>query len=89
MPGKSSDALTLVRRLQALDAALASPDGLHIPTAAREHGVSAKTIQRDLSLLRELGHPHRQERVIGDGPGNHGAEHRHWYADRRRRLFAR
>jgi predicted DNA-binding transcriptional regulator YafY len=89
MHGKSSDALTLIRRLQSIDASLASSAGLHILTAALQHGVSAKTIQRDLALIRDLGHPHRQKRLSGDGPGNHGDEHRHWYTDRRRRLFAR
>ncbi len=60
-----------------------------LSSQAREHGVSAKTIQRDLSLIRELGHASWQRRAQGDGPGNQGAEHRHWYADRRHRLFAR
>lgn len=87
MPGKSSDAATLIRRLQALDAALASLDGLHIQTAAQEHGVSAKTIQRDLALLRELGHPHMQERQSGDGRGNQGDRHVHRYSPSVPRMF--
>lgn len=86
MPARNPN-LTLIRRLQAIDAALASPDGVHLTTAAAEHGVSPKTIARDLALLRELGHEHEQWRERGDGPGNHGGWHVHRYVGPGR-LFA-
>jgi transposase len=42
-------------RLMDLDAALASPDGLHIETAATRHGVNPRTVKRLVALIRGTG----------------------------------
>jgi hypothetical protein len=38
-----------------MDEALASPCGLHVPTFAKEWGVSIRTVDRDIATFRELG----------------------------------
>jgi hypothetical protein len=38
-----------------LDAALASPEGLHVPTFAKAWGVSIRTVDRDIVTFRDLG----------------------------------
>jgi hypothetical protein len=47
-------ALDILKRWQALDAALAG-EGLHVAAFARGAGVSPKTVYRDLEVFRELG----------------------------------
>lgn len=51
-----------IRLLMAIDAALASTDGLHVPTFAQTHNRSPKTIMRALASLTEIGHAHTSER---------------------------
>ena len=68
-----------IKRLQAIDDALASGDGLHVVTMAGELKVSTKTVRRDMDVLRDLGHATRIVEIDG--------RTKHQYADRRRRLF--
>ena len=51
-----------IRRLQVIDAALASRDGLSVQALATEWSCSGKTVLRALALLTELGHTHSAER---------------------------
>lgn len=53
--GPNNDA-AVVRRLQTLDAMLASREGLHLNTAAEALGVCRRTLYRSLRLIAELGH---------------------------------
>lgn len=74
-----------LKRLIALDAALASLGGLHIGDLARQFNCSARTIRRDLNVLRDIS-PVICRRVPAE---NHpGHSYRHWYADKRHRVFA-
>jgi hypothetical protein len=41
----------VLRRWMAADRALAGPEGLHVPTFARLHGVHEKTVRRDLATF--------------------------------------
>jgi len=75
----------LIARLIAIDAALASRGGLHFSEMADRFGVSIKTVRRDMATLAALN-PVRCEQVAADNHAGH--THRHWYADRRRRVFA-
>lgn len=54
-------------RLMDLDAALASPEGLHYATAATRHGVTAKTIQRLVTLIRGTGRDTILEQSVETG----------------------
>jgi hypothetical protein len=60
---KQSAAKVLERWL-ALDAALAG-GGLHVPTFAREWGVSTRTVRRDLAAFRALGQEPRGRKARG------------------------
>ncbi len=73
-----------ITRLQSIDTALSSPDGLHYATAATQHGCTTKTIQRLVSLLRSTG----REIVLRESPDN-GKLSRHHYAPGTGTLFAR
>jgi Mor family transcriptional regulator len=59
--------VTALRRLQTIDAALASSEGLNIPTLAEACGVSRKAIERDLAVVRAMGHAthHRRDPASG------------------------
>ncbi len=48
------DALETLKRWRALDWCL-EHNGLHVPTFARDFGVSQRTVYRDLDLFRALG----------------------------------
>jgi hypothetical protein len=63
MPKNST--LDNLRRLIALDAILASTV-LYVGHFAEEWGVDARTIRRDLAMLRQLGQKMRHERVDKD-----------------------
>lgn len=69
-------------RLMDLDAALASPEGLHYATAATRHGVTTKTIQRLVALIRGTG----RETVLEQSPET-GRLAIHRYAPGVGRLF--
>lgn len=56
-----------LRRLIAMDAALASPDGLRIVEFATEHGIDAKTARRLMSSLRSCGMEIATKRIDEDG----------------------
>lgn len=78
---------SVLRRLIAVDAALASPEGLHIGTLAAEFNVDQKTIRRDVAALAEIVGPtvHRQVETADNAVGR---TVRHWHQDRRRRMFS-
>jgi predicted ArsR family transcriptional regulator len=78
--------LDSLRRLIAIDAALASRDGLHVGDMARTLDVTTRTLRREMDVLREMVGP-TVERTA-DADNQIGRTRRHWYADRRRRLFA-
>jgi len=71
-----------LQRLIAVDAALASPDGLCRTAMADRLGVAYKTIQRDHELLRALTGDPGVYQQADDGT------YWWWYSDRRRRVFA-
>lgn len=72
-----------LKRLIAIDAALASPEGLSRPRMARRLRVAYKTVQRDHELLRAVtGDPGVYQKAA-DGT------YWWWYSDHRRRVFAR
>lgn len=71
-----------IERLREIDAALASKEGMHLPTIAARQGVHEKTIRRDIDLLEEFVGPTIYQRVP-ERPN----ETRHWYVCRGR-LFA-
>ena len=71
-------------RLIAIDAALASREGLHVGEMAAKFAVGPKTIRRDLDVLAELS-PITCRQVRADN--RVGRSWRHWYDDRRRRIF--
>lgn len=56
MPHKNGLAKSL-RRVAAIELALRSRDGLHVPHLADELGVDARTIRRHLDDLESLGVP--------------------------------
>ena len=78
--------LDILRRLMAVDAALASRDGAHVGELADQFGVSLKSIRRDITMLAELVGP-TISRQVTTTDNRVGRTRRHWYADRRRRLF--
>ena len=80
MPEITPDGL---ERLIAVDATLASPDGLCRKAMANRLGVAYKTIQRDHELLRSLTGDPGVYQQAADGT------YWWWYSDRRRRVFAR
>jgi hypothetical protein len=72
-----------LRRLIAIDEALASPEGLSRPRMAKQLRVAYKTVQRDHGLLRSVtGDPGVYQKA-DDGT------YWWWHSDRRRRVFAR
>lgn len=75
-----------IRRMIVIDAALASAAGLHVGEMAARFAVDPKTIRREIDVLRELVGPTHHETA----PHANGISRtaRHWYQDRRRRLFA-
>ena len=76
-----------LNRLRSVDAALASRDGLRVAILAEAHNVSPKTIRRDKALLAAaVGPTVCKQRPADNAPGRTWV---HWYADRRRRLFAK
>lgn len=52
-----ADLADTLRRVQRIDAALASAEGLHVETIADELGVHARSVRRYLADLIELGIP--------------------------------
>ena len=66
-------------RLISADALLASREGLTIRAFAEQHGVSTKTVTRDLQFLTEFSDIFGVEEEFN--------RRRWWYADRRRRVF--
>lgn len=76
-----------LNRLRDVDAALASADGLHVGDMAARHGVSLKTIRRDVALLRKMVGPTVDRMQPADNEPGRTWIHR--YTDRRRRLFSR
>jgi predicted DNA-binding transcriptional regulator YafY len=58
-----------LRRLIAMDAALASPDGLRLAEFATEHAIDAKTARRLMSSIRACGLEIATKRI--DEPGGH------------------
>lgn len=68
-----------LRRLQRMDAALATAAGLNVPAFAAAEGVHRKTIDRDLTVLQQCG-----LRITTDRDPKTGRYHR--WSDRR--LFA-
>lgn len=70
-------------RLIDIDAALASDAGLNYADAAAKHGVTTKTIQRLVMLIRGTG----RETVLRNHTGT-GHATQHHYAPGSRRLFA-
>jgi predicted DNA-binding transcriptional regulator YafY len=58
-----------LRRLIAMDAALASPDGLRITEFATEHAIDAKTARRLMYSLRGCGMEIATQRI--DEAGGH------------------
>jgi DNA-directed RNA polymerase specialized sigma24 family protein len=58
-----SDLTTQLPRLIAIDVALASPEGLHIPTFARDNGIGEKTVHRLLRAWGDIGQEHSLERL--------------------------
>lgn len=73
-----------IHRLIALDAALASRRGLHVPSFAAAHEITPRTVDRLIALLRDVGHPSESRR---DTPEWKSAYH-HRYRAGVRRLFA-
>jgi len=74
-----------LRRLQSLDATLASLEGLHRATFAREQGISQHTVLREMETLRDMGAV-----IICKKQGKThtpNCQYRWWYRDRRRRVF--
>lgn len=71
----------ILPRLIAIDVAMASSEGLHLPTFARDHQISEKTAQRLLAGLALCGRSHESHREP-DG------SYRHRYAPDVGRLFA-
>jgi DNA-directed RNA polymerase specialized sigma24 family protein len=71
----------ILPRLIAADVALASDEGLHLPTFASDHQISEKTAQRLLAGLALCGRTHESHREP-DG------FYRHRYAPDVGRLFA-
>ena len=61
------DTLTRIERLIRLESWLKSDEPLILREAARELGVSLRTVHRDLELLRERGVPVDSERERGGG----------------------
>lgn len=58
-----------LRRLIAMDAALASPDGLRLAEFATEHGIDDKTARRLVNSIRACGLEVKSKRI--DEPGGH------------------
>lgn len=74
----------LLARFIAIDAALASRDGLHLGEMAGRLGISIKSVRRDLASLAALN-PVVCRQVSAANRSRHS--HRHWYSNRRR-VFA-
>jgi hypothetical protein len=65
---KQSSAVILGRWLD-LDHELGNGQGVHVPTFAEEHGVSERTVRRDIAVFKAIG----QDATCGwvRGPGAH------------------
>lgn len=74
-----------IHRLRDVDAALASLIGAHLGELAARHGVSTKTIRRDIDLLRKVCGPVECQQVSANNKPGHSWRHNYSHA---RRLFA-
>jgi hypothetical protein len=77
----------VLRRWMALDAALASAAGLHLPSCARAHGASERTVRRDLETLGTFRQLIRLvvEGKAADRPWHYAAGERPLFTDTPRR----
>ena len=80
------DPRLMIERLRKLDCLLAG-EGAHIPSLAVAWSVSEKTVRRLIEAIRAQG---LATRAVQQGlPRAEGTHYRHFYCDRRRRLFKR
>ena len=56
-----------MKRWKALDRELSDRNrGLHVPTFARQHRVTIRTVNRDLAAFNAIGQTTESERLFGD-----------------------